>query len=249
MDHSNPSDQNISTSTEQQGTPADAPAVEPAVNTAQSSDPASLFADQLAEIKTDDGRQKYADVQTALSSIPHAQTFISEQGARIKALEEELAKRQGMEQVLEQLQSQQAVQETTPPQTGVADIDVGALLDAKLQEREIMAAKQANQEKVLTALQEKFGDKAEAQFNAKADELGISVGFLSDLARNSPTAALAYFNQAPAASPQPSNGTVNTSVFDSKPQTEDRSYMKIFQSAESDTMKKWRASGDAIASN
>lgn len=244
---SDPSNPNDPTSTSTVETPSSTPAVEPAANPAQPTDPNSLFADQLAGIKTDDGRQKYADVQTALDSIPHAQTHIADQSAKIKELEEELAKRQGMEQVLEQLQSQQAVTETPSEQTGVADqIDVAALIDAKLREKEVMDTQVSNQNKVLTELGKQFGETAESAFNAKAAELGVSVGFLSDLARKAPEAVLAYFGKAQA-SPQPvSQGSVNTSVLDGQPAQENNDHMKIFQPESSDTMKKWRASGDAI---
>lgn len=237
-DNSNPIDQ-TPTSTEQVSTPAQAPAVEPAANPAQSTDPNSLFADQLASIKSDDGRQKYADVPTALSSIPHAQGHIQEQADKIKQLEEELAKRQGMEQVLEQLKSQGQASEQ-PSGTATETVDVAALVDAKLQERELVASREANRQTVLAQLSSKFGEKAEERFNEKAAQLGVNVGFLSDLAMKAPEAVLAYFGETPSAQANPTTGSVNTSVLDSKPQAEPQDYMKVFRSGDNDLVDKWR---------
>lgn len=244
MDASNPNDPNPTNQSVE--APSSTPAVEPAANPAQPTDPNSLFADQLAGITTDDGRQKYADVQTALNSIPHAQTHIAEQTAKIKELEDELSKRMGMEQVLAEFQSQQAAPETPSEPTGVADVNVEALLDAKLQEREAQALAKANQDKVLARLTNKFGDQAETAFNAKAAELGVGVGFLSDLARSAPDAVLAYFGEAKA-TPQPVSGSVNTSVLDNKPQVETQEHMRVFSGTEGDAIKKWRASAANIA--
>jgi len=84
------------------------PTTAPQVATPEPVDPNSLFANQLANIKSDDGRQKYADVNTALESVPHAQAHIAAQAAEIATLKEQVAKQDGMEALLEQLKSQQA---------------------------------------------------------------------------------------------------------------------------------------------
>ena len=203
-------------------------------------DPNSLFADQLAGIKTDDGRQKYADVQTALASVPHAQTHIQAQTQEIAELKEQLAKQQGMEAVLEQLKSQQATPET-PSVQGIDETTVDSIINARLQERETAALQNANTAKVLTNLQEKFGDKAEARFNEQAESLGVSVGFLSDLARKAPEAVLAYFKNASPSPSNPTQGTFNTTVLDSNPPADDQSHMRIFKPSMSGSLQKWKA--------
>lgn len=238
MSDSNPST-NQSTSTVQE-TPSSAPAVEPAVNPAQAVDPNSLFANQLQSIKTDDGRQKYADVQTALNSIPHAQSHISEQAERIKQLEAELEQRKGMEAVLEQLQSQQQPQVEQPSNVGIDATQIDQLLDQRLQQREIAQMQQANAQQVLDKLNEQYGDNAEQQFNAKAMELGMTPAQLSDLARQTPAAALAFFNTPAPAPANPTTSSINTNVLESAPKPAEDP-MARFSGTTSPGIAAWRA--------
>lgn len=200
-------------------------------------DPNSLFADQLAGIKADDGRQKYADVTTALASLPHAQTHITEQAARIAELEAQVNKQEGMESILEQLKSQQPAA-ATPAATGIDETSLATLLDAKLAERDATQTANSNQAAVLSKLSTKYGDKAEELFNSKAATLGVSVGFLSDLARKAPDAVLAYFNEATPVATNPTQGTVNTTMQQAPAQ--DMSHLNVFKSGVSDTLSKWR---------
>ena len=239
MSDSNPNT-NQSTSTVQE-TPSSAPAVEPAVNPAQATDPNSLFADQLQSIKTDDGRQKYADVQTALNSIPHAQSHISEQAQRIKELEAELEQRKGMEAVLEQLQSQQQPRVEQPSNNaGIDATTIEQLLDQRLQQREIAQVQQANAQQVLNKLQEQFGDNAEQRFNARAMELGMTPVQLSDLARQTPAAALAFFNTPAPAPANPTTSSINTNVLESAPKPAEDP-MARFRGDTSPGLAAWRA--------
>ena len=239
MSDSNPNTNQL-TSTVQE-TPSSAPAVEPAANPAQATDPNSLFADQLQSIKTDDGRQKYADVQTALNSIPHAQSHISEQAERIKQLEAELEQRKGMEAVLEQLQSQQQPQVEQPSNnTGIDATTIEQLLDQRLQQREVAQVQQANAQQVLNKLKEQFGDNAEQQFNAKAVELGMTPVQLSDLARQTPAAALAFFNSPAPAPANPTTSSINTNVLESAPKPAEDP-MARFRGDMSPGIAAWRA--------
>lgn len=229
MSDSNPVDQNVDTSQ-----PSDAPI-----------DPNSLFADQLAEIKAHDGRQKYSDVETALGSIPHAQARIDEQAQRIKDLEAQVAKQQGINEVIEQLkhQKEQSQQQPVeqPSNAGIDETTVAQLLDQRLQQRDMEARQQANASQVLNQLKEKFGDKAEEQFNSKAQSLGMTAGELSHLARTAPKAVLAYFD-GPASNPaNPTQSSVNTNVLDSSAPEPDNSHMNIFTGGNSPSIQRWRA--------
>jgi hypothetical protein len=216
------------------------PAVEPAVNPAQTADPNSLFADQLAAVKTDDGRQKYADVQTALSSIPHAQSHIKELTDKVKEMEEELAKRQGMDDVLQRLESNQQVVEQ-PSNTGLDETSAVQLVERMLQQKEQEKAALSNQQQVVSKLKEQYGDKAESIYNQKAAELGMTPAQLNQLALSAPKAALAYFDikDTPVQNPTvPSS--VNTATLQPNQQPE-VDPMAIFNGSESDLVKKWRA--------
>lgn len=220
--------------------PATSPAPAPADQTVQPTDPNSLFADQLQNIKTENGRQKYADVQTALASVPHAQDHIAEQATRIKELEEQVAQQKGMDAVLEQLQSQQLPTET-PSNAGLDETTIAALLDQRLDQRDVQAKQTANASAVLDTLKTTYGDKAEAQFTEKANSLGVSVAFLSDMARSAPQAVLAYFTDAPTNANNPTVGSINTNVLENTSASPDTSHMDIFTGGASSTVGKWRA--------
>lgn len=211
--------------------PAAAPVAVPAP------DPSTLFADQLAGIMADDGRQKYVDVPTALASIPHAQDHIKGLNEKVTALESELAKKAGMEEVLQRINSQQAP--TEPPSVpGLDETQAAQLVESMLTKREQDALEKSNKNMVINALTEKFGEKAEEMYRGKAQELGVAEGFLTEIAKRSPAAVMAYFGGA--ATP-PVNPTAPGYVPPAQqPPAEDKSYMNIFKGGESDLVNKWR---------
>lgn len=190
------------------------------INQPETSDPNSLFVDRLQQIKTPDGRQKYADVATALDSIPHAQNKINELSQKIEQLEQELQKRSGMEDMLNQLQSSQNTQ-TEQPSSGVLDEHtLASLVDRQLSEREKMAARNANAAKVRDTLIATYGEKAEETFNSKASELGLDPAYLSELAMNAPQLVLAHFGTTSQPTGQPLTGGIRTDAV--KPSSPER---------------------------
>lgn len=236
---SNPQDPN---STEPTNVPTGDPApTTPAVN------PDSLFADQLQNITTDDGRQKYADVATALNSIPHAQSHIKELTDEVTRLKEEAAKNKGAEELLESLRQQQQAQQPATPaaaEIGVDTIDerVQALLNKKAQEDRALA----NGAIVEKALTDKFGDKAAQVFEAKAAELGMPVKQLTGLAQMSPQAAMQLFGEVASAEPQPT--TPSTHVADPSPTPAPTpNPLDRFSGGSSALLGKWRKAGESIS--
>lgn len=202
-------------------------------------DPNSVFANQLAGIQTDDGRQKYVDVPTALASIPHAQEHINSLAAKNAELEAELAKRAGMEDVLQRIESSQT-KTALPSVQGLDETAINALVEQSLSQREQANVATANQAKVVDALTEKYGDKAEAVFAEKAKQLGVDVGFLTEISLRSPEAALAYFDSTPAPASNPVSGGMNTTNLNPNP-TPVQDHMKIFTGGEDALVSKWRS--------
>jgi hypothetical protein len=205
---------------------------------AQVTDPSSLFANQLAGIMADDGRQKYADVPTALASIPHAQDHIRALTEEAAALKEELSKRAGVDEVLQRLESNQN-QPEQPSVNGLDATAVNAQVEQILTQREQAAVATRNQATVVNALTAKFGDNAETAFAEKAAQLGVDVGFLTEISLRSPEAALAYFEVAPARVSNPTSGGVNTTALPSTPVADD-SHMDVFRGGQSDLVTQWR---------
>jgi len=217
-----------------------APAPAPAEPSAQV-DPNSLFADQLSGIKTDDGRQKYADVPTALDSIPHAQNHINELSSQVKDLQEELAKRQGAEELLSSLQQSQQQVVEQPSVTGLDETAIESVVENMLQTKAQQEQQKANANKVKQALTDKFGNAASVEFENRAKQLGMSVGQLTQMSSQMPQAVVELFNAEPVRDPQPTvSSSVNISATPVEKQVPD--YMARFKgNADGGIQSKWAA--------
>ena len=219
-----------------QATPETAPAsAEVAATPQEASDP---YADLLTTIKADDGRQKYADVKTALESIPHAQTHIRELNEKLKAMEERLKDASNVDEVLKRLESTQANEER--PSQELDETKLAQFLEAQLTAREQAKVQESNRKAVADTLRGAFGEKAEEMYKQTAEELGIELGVMNDLAQRSPAAVLKYFGlDHKKASSNLSKPSVNTAAMHNKPEQR-RDPMDMFKSSESDLVKKWR---------
>jgi hypothetical protein len=135
--------------------------------------------------------KKYATIEAALKSIPHAQTHITR-------LEQETAdlraRKADVDEVLANMGkgSSQEVQTTSIDENTVAD-RVIARLTAKEQD----ALKSTNLITASDKLAVKAGsvEGAAAMIVQKAKELGLTTSDLQRIAEKSPTAFLAYFNE------------------------------------------------------
>jgi hypothetical protein len=161
--------------------------------------------------------KKYATPEDALKSIPHAQAHIAKLEQEMQALREKEAKARSLDEVYEALVSRPNSAADTPPAQGVVDESlIDRVLDKKLEQRNIEQARTANKDAVKAALVDKFGDKANEQFQNKAKELGVSESFLTSVIAQSANAGLELFglakkeNPAPSASPQ---GSINTQAL------------------------------------
>ena len=175
------------------------------------------YADLLSTITSEDGRPKYAKVEDALTSIPHAQKHI-------QTLEGELAqmREQIKELAMERNQAEERHLETPQPQqeAGFGEDQVVGLVDKVLSQREQKVAQQRNVQQVVESLTGKFGstEAADKAYRAKANEMGISMDMMNSLAMSSPNAVLAYFGTTGASAPSKTEGSINTASIPSEPQ-------------------------------
>lgn len=154
--------------------------------------PVDPYADLLKTITAEDGRQKYGDVKTALESIPHAQGRITELSQRVRELEDNLAKSKGVEEMLTHLQSsQQPVADAPAASPGVDDIE--AVVAKAIEKRQLAEQRTANQNRVVSALTEMYGENAETKFKERAAELGVSEAYLTEQAFTYPDFVLQQF--------------------------------------------------------
>lgn len=215
--------------------------------------PAPTAAPQLApEVAAFVGEgRKYANIQAALASIPHAQAHIANlegENQRLtsenETLKAELAKAKNLEDVVASLTASQQPAASQVP----AGLDEQAVLEL-LNKRDAQAVAQANQVQVTNALIGKFGDGAKATeaLKAKAAELGVGFEFMKDLAAKSPKAVLSYFNVD--SKPQPSTvipqGSQTTAQFQTPPEPQLNFSMGSTGST-SDLVNAFRACGVAV---
>lgn len=176
--------------------------------------------DLLKGIVNDKGEQKYASVQDALYALKHSQEYIpklknelsEEQRERERLLAENEKVRELEEAVLQLTQRQSEA--STNAQTLNPD-DIAKVVKDQIERDRLEASYRTNQGEVVQNLQRTYGEKAEEVFNAKAQELGISVQEMNALAAKSPKAVLtmlgvsgqAVHRQANIA---PTSGSINS---------------------------------------
>jgi hypothetical protein len=138
-------------------------------------------------------------------------------------MREDLKKQEYQAQVLEQLQNKAA--DTTAAKTGVpndngsaetqnttaglSEEDLKSLVEKTLTQREQEASVKQNLAQVDKALEETFGTEALAVVQKKAQELGMSIERMKDIAAESPNAFFALIGEKPK---QPLNPMIQGSV-------------------------------------
>lgn len=180
---------------------------------------AELFATKLMEIRNERGEPKYDSIEKALDALNHSQTYIPQLKHEKETLEQEvarlredLAKRQGIEEVISRLSPQP---HTEAPNTQAAPVAldeaaVQQMLQRALTEQESKKLAEQNLSAVRSALVAKFGEKAADEVKTKAASLGLPMSEVDRIAATSPSAVLAWFNaSSPASSSAPVRSTVS----------------------------------------
>jgi hypothetical protein len=156
--------------------------------------------------------KKYANIEAALKSIPHAQNHI-------KQLEAETEDLRSRKVDVEEILATMGKQSTTAGETSEIDEDeVANRVLAKLSAKEQEAVKANNLTEASNHLATKAGsvDAAALLIIEKAKELGLSPNALQRIAEASPKAFLAYFNETLPTNTdkQPlAKGTTNAAAF------------------------------------
>lgn len=171
----------------------------------------------LGEIKNERGEPKYKSLPDALNALKHSQEYIPQLTTQIAQKDSELATARAAAARIEELERsiQALTRPSDPPVTptaGMTEEQVAEIVNRSLTANQAEAKRKENGNTVSTALISKFGQDAEKQFNAKAEELGIPVAELHALAGKSPKAVLAYFQLTPAATGAPPASTTNTAA-------------------------------------
>ena len=169
-----------------------------------------IFGDQLSMITNDDGTQKYQDVATALSSIPHAQSHIS----TLEKEKDDMALK-----LNEQIAANELLKKSVnnpAEQTQLSAEDLSKALDVALNAREEASTKADNLDVVTKVFKSTYGDKAQEQMATLAAANGVSPDFLKGLSETSPIALLklaGLSDNITQTSVQKSQGSINTDGF------------------------------------
>lgn len=218
---------------------ADAPATTDAPAQAQTQPP-SLPEELTALVGTG---KKYATVDEALKSVPHAQAHIARLEEEAQQLRERAAQARAIDEVYEALTSRQAGEQQATAQAPLVDEKfIDAVLERKLEEQRRSEERKANLGKVREALTSKYGDTAADVFKKKAEALGINEAFLTDLAAKSPVAALELFgaNAKERATTAVPSGTINPQALAQNQQAV-ASKPVMAGASTSDLLNAWRA--------
>lgn len=168
--------------------------------------------------------KKYATTEDALKSVPDKEFHIQrlerqaeEMRQAMRELEEKANSGKTLEEVLERLNKEQDTTRHTTEESNQPDVSV---FERKLEElqsqipntyKQLRAQEQAeaNEREVHTALTQRYGDRARDILHQRAQELGVSVARMKEMAQESPRAVLELFPQKGANPGQPS-GDLNT---------------------------------------
>ena len=191
--------------------------------------------------------KKYKTAQDALKSIPHAQTHIQRLEEELALSKAEVAKAKAVDELLEELRKQPL--QSTPAQSATpqAPLDINSAVEAALARKEAQLVAKANAAAVIETFQKVYGEQSEAQFIKLAQETGLSVPYLNNLAMTSPSAVLKLAGLTKSAQPNipHSSSSVNTEASFSNNQ-ELSAKVPLVGASSKDVLKAWRNAGEAV---
>lgn len=193
--------------------------------------------------------KKYRTAEDALKALPHAQGHIKTLEEEAKQLREELAKRKAAEELLEEFKASGKFGEQTSQPTPPAAVNYEEIIASVLAKKEAATTAQKNISTVVSTFTAAFGDKTkgEEMYNKVAEESGLSIAALNQLAATSPEAVmrLAGITKKQDTLPGRVQGTVNAETFGEKPDTELSARLKPGASTK-DMVNAWRVAGQKV---
>ena len=190
-----------------------------AEQTQQETTPQESYLQKLVEAKG----ENWKDPEVLAKGKLEADGYIKTLEEQLAQMREDLKKQEYQAQVLEQLQNKAAG--STAAKTGVpndngsteaqnttaslSEEDLKSLVEQTLTQREKQASVKQNLAQVDKALDDIFGTEALAVVQKKAQELGMSLERMQDIAAESPNAFFALIGEKPK---QPMNPMIQGSV-------------------------------------
>lgn len=212
------SDQDATPFTQEPAAPA-APAASDDNQQQQTPAPAFQIPQTVADM-IGEGK-KYSTVEKALEALKFSQDHIAKlenENAEYKANADKM---KTTEELLEEIKATARPSEPTQSAPQIDEGMIDRIVEAKITAKEQAASAKQNIDSVVSRMTKEYGDasKAEEVYIAKAQELGLSVAAINEMAAKSPTAVFSMFGlakseQLPAGK---TNSDVNMEAFNSKP--------------------------------
>jgi len=161
--------------------------------------------------------KKYGTIEDADKAFGHLNqhvTTLEEENAKLRAVAD---KARTIDEVLEAMRQKQTSVQDMSSQTSEGnhqELDVNAIVQQAVNQmslREDEKHEVSNAQEVVTKLTTKYGEKAGDIYAKKAAELGVD---LDSLAKQSPKAVLAFFEESKAQTQAATIGTVNTASLE-----------------------------------
>jgi len=225
------------------GTPAVEPVASPAVSVPPST---STFSPEVAEYVG--AGKKYASVDEAIKSVPHAQKHIDTLKEQLAAATAELEKRRTTESILEELKATGIQSSPQQVASSVTPEDVQKLVQQAIGQNEAQAKATNNINVIKSSFESKFGQQAEQEYIRIANESGLSVADLNRLAASSPNAVLKLAGLGkvnPPISAKPSS-TVNTEAFTTQVVDQNLSARVKTGASTKDLLNGWKIAGQKV---
>lgn len=200
--------------------PATQPAAEPQPATQAPAQVPSYDA-QLAMIVNEQGEQKYKNVEEALKGSAHAQAHIANLTQQLAELKQAAEKATTLDSVMEAMKTSTTQEPSTPPATaGLDESKVAEMFNNFYSTAEQEKIAVANEQAFSSDLMSAYGDKAVETMANKAQELGVDLNVVRDMARKSPAAAKALLGlNAQPTTTTSMQTSVNTAALDNAQQS------------------------------
>ncbi len=189
--------------------------------TTQEAPPQESYVQKLVEAKG----ENWKDPETLAKGKLEADGYIKTLEEQLAQMREDIKKKEYQDQVLEQLQNKAAdstaAKNVAPTDNGntkeqnttgnLSEEHLKSLVEKTLTQREKDATVQQNLSQVDKSLVDSFGTEAAAVVKKKAEELGMSMDRLRDIASESPNAFFTLIGEAPRVQQNPMvQGSVRT---------------------------------------
>lgn len=225
---------------------ATAPVVEtPAV----SSTPTLNIPTEVAEL-VGEGK-KYKTVEDALKSVPHAQTHIQTLEQEMAQMKAELERRRTAEELLDEIKGGFKQEQGQPPKAEFDPSMIEQTVANLLSRKEAQNTAKINVDLVVNSFTNAYGDKVKAEeaFVRIAQEAGMTVPMLNQLAATSPNAVLklAGISSKPQESaPSKTSSSVNTEAFAKPMQSDLSAKVPSVGATTKDLVSAWRNAGEKV---